>query len=430
MNKGEKRLNKNNLCKLFGINNEIIDMISNAEIELSDLFIQIDKTKEYNQLKIIKAMQDSNLNYTNFYWNTGYGYNDPGREKVEEIYSKVFNTEDALVRPNIVSGTHALYLTLSSITKHGDEIMSISGKPYDTLLTVLGEDGNEYNNLKSNGISYKEIDLIDNIDFDVYRILKEINNLTKVIMIQRSTGYSSRKAITLDKINSVIKIIKENYPEIVIMVDNCYGEFIEEYEPSDMGADLVVGSLIKNPGGGIALTGGYICGKKELIKMLANRLTAPGIGKEVGLTFGQTRNILQGLYLAPSAVSESLKGALLFSYLYKKLGFEVIPEISDKRSDIVQSIKFNTKELLITFCQGIQKSSPVDSKALAIPWDMPGYSDEVIMASGAFVQGSSIEISADAPIREPYIAYFQGGLTYTQCKLAVAITINDITKKV
>lgn len=423
-------MNKYNLCKLFSLARDTEDAILEAEASLLSRFESIDLIKEYNQLKIIKAMQDSNLNYTNFYWNTGYGYNDPGREKVEEIYAKVFNTEDALVRPNIVSGTHALYLTLSAITTYGDTILSISGRPYDTLLTVLGVEGDEANSLKSQGIGYQEVSLKNRRDFDYDAISKTIDQNTKVIMIQRSTGYSDRKAIVIDKIEECITRIKNKHPEIIIMVDNCYGEFIETSEPSDVGADLVVGSLIKNPGGGIALTGGYICGKSHLINQIANRLTAPGIGKEVGLTFGQTRNTLQGLYLAPSAVSESLKGSLLIASLFKGLGFEVIPDLHDKRSDIIQSVVFNSKKLLIKFCQGVQRSSPVDSQAITEPWAMPGYSNDVIMASGAFVQGSSIEISADAPIREPYAAFFQGGLTYTQCKLAAAITYEDIKKEV
>lgn len=417
-----------NLCKLYSIKEETLFQIKTAEASLMNYFEKIDSIKEYNQLKIIKAMQDSNLNYSNFYWNTGYGYNDPGREKVEEIYARVFNSEDALVRPNIVSGTHALYLTLSGVTTYGDTIMAVSGRPYDTLLTVMGVEGNETNSLKSQGINYKEVDLINNEDFDFEKILAEADDTTKVIMVQRSTGYSHRKAITVAKIKDFIQKIKTSLPNVIIMVDNCYGEFLEKYEPSDFGADLVVGSLIKNPGGGIALTGGYICGKKLLIDMIANRLTAPGIGKEVGLTFGQTRNILQGLYMAPSAVSESLKGALLFGRLYKELGFEIIPDIQDERSDIIQSIVFRDKNKLIEFCQGVQTASPVDSHAIPEPWAMPGYTNDVIMASGAFIQGSSIEISADAPIREPYTAYYQGGITYTQCKLAAAITLERILK--
>lgn len=420
---------KNNLCKLFEVSDDISNLISMAENNLNEKFKEIDRVKEYNQFKVIKAMQESNLNYTNFYWNTGYGYSDPGREKVEEIYSKIFNTEDALVRPNIVSGTHALYLTLSGITRYGDTIISISGTPYDTMLTVLGETGDEANNLKQHGISYREVDLIDNEDFNLEKIDKAIDHTVRVVMIQRSTGYSERKAITVEKMKNCIKHIKSKHKDLVVMIDNCYGEFMEEFEPSDFGADLVVGSLIKNPGGGIALTGGYICGKSNLIEMISNRLTSPGIGKEVGLTFGQTRNILQGLYMAPSAVGESLKGALLIAHIYKGLGYDIIPDIDDERSDIIQGFRFNNRQKLIDFCQGVQEASPVDSQALPEPWAMPGYSDEVIMACGAFVQGSSIELSADAPLREPYMAYFQGGITYAQCKLASAMTLKRILEK-
>ncbi len=421
-------MSENILCKLFGISLSTCERLADAELRLKEHFHQLDAIKEANQYKVIRAMQASNLNYTNFYWNTGYGYNDPGREKVEEIFARVFHTEDALVRPNIVSGTHALYLTLSGLLSPGDEVISISGTPYDTLLTVLGVQGQEANNLISMGIHYQEVDLVNQEDFDLYRIFNTISAKTKMIMIQRSTGYSQRKAITIDKIKMVIDAIRTNWPNLIIMVDNCYGEFLELLEPSDVGADVCVGSLIKNPGGGIALTGGYICGKSLYIKAIANRLTAPGIGKEVGLTFGQTRNTLQGLYLAPGIVSEAIKGALLVGTVFSDLGYQIIPEINDARSDIIQSIVFNDKNLLIKFCQAVQQASPVDAMAVPEPWAMPGYQHEVIMASGAFVQGSSIELSADAPIREPYTAYYQGGLSYGQCKLAAAMAIEKVLK--
>lgn len=416
------------LCKLFDVPENIIDYVTDIEKELKNThFVKLEKIRENNQYKVIHAMQKCRLNYTNFYWNTGYGYDDPGREKVEEVYSTIFNTEDALVRPTIASGTHALYLTLSALLKPGEEVMSITGRPYDTLLTVLGIENDEPCNLKEYGVGYSEIDLDDKGDIDIKTVLNLVNKKTKILMIQRSTGYSFRSAITIDKIHNAIKAIKNRFPNIIIMVDNCYGEFIEDLEPTDVGADLCVGSLIKNPGGGIALTGGYIVGKRNLISIIANRLTAPGIGKEVGLTFDSTRLTLQGLFFAPHVVSEALKGALLFGAVYKSLGFEIVPEIDDNRSDIIQSIKFLKKDYLTDFCEAIQSASPVDSYVVPQPWDMPGYSDKVIMAAGAFIQGSSIELSADAPIRTPYIAYVQGGLFYDHAKLGVINSLNKLS---
>lgn len=370
-------------------------------------------------------MQENRLDYTNFYWNTGYGYGDVGREKVEKIYASVFNTEDALVRPSIASGTHALYLTLSGILQHGDEVISISGRPYDTLLTVLGVQGKEPNNLSEAGIIYKEVPLYKN-DIDWESAVKEISMKTKLLMIQRSTGYSFRPALTIEKIKNAIEKIRQVYPNIYIMVDNCYGEFVDELEPSDVGADVVVGSLIKNPGGGIALSGGYVVGKRVLIDRIANRLTAPGVGKEIGLTFGTTRNTLQGLFFAPHIVSESLKGALLFGGVYSSLGFEITPTVEEDRSDIIQAIKFNDKDMVIKICEAVQAASPVDGYVSPIPWDMPGYTNQVIMASGAFVSGSSIELSADAPMRPPYIAYIQGGLFYDHVKLGVMLSLEKM----
>lgn len=420
---------KDILCKQYEIDPNILLYVSTIEDNLKrNYYNNINEVREYNQYKVIKAMQNAKLNYTNFYWNTGYGYNDPGREKVEEIYSNIFNTEDALVRPIIASGTHALYLTLSALLKPGDEVLSITGRPYDTLLTVLGIENNEPCNLKEYGVSYNEVDLDKNGNIDVDAINNRIKNNTKILMIQRSTGYSFRPAITIEKIKSAIKLIKVKHPNIIIMVDNCYGEFIEELEPTDVGADVCVGSLIKNPGGGIALTGGYIVGKNKYIKSISNRLTAPGIGKEVGLTFDSVRSTLQGLFFAPHVVSEALKGALLFGAVYKSLGFEITPDIKEKRSDIIQSIKFNNREYLIKFCEAIQSASPVDYYMKPEPWDMPGYTNQVIMAAGAFIQGSSIELSADAPIREPYIAYVQGGLFYDHSKLGLLISLKNLSQ--
>ena len=414
------------LCKQFGVSEAVYNYVMKIEKEIKlKYFEKIDKIREYNQFKVIHAMQEHRLDYTNFYWNTGYGYDDVGREKVEKIYASVFNTEDALVRPSIASGTHALYLTLSGILQHGDEVISISGRPYDTLLTVLGEEGNEPNNLREAGIVYKEIPLYNN-DIDWESAIKEVSMKTKLLMIQRSTGYSFRPALTIEKIRNAIEKIRELYPNIYIMVDNCYGEFVHESEPSDIGADVVVGSLIKNPGGGIALSGGYVVGKKTIIDRIANRLTAPGVGKEIGLTFGTTRNTLQGLFFAPHIVSEAVKGALLFGAVYNSLGFEITPTIEEERSDIIQAIKFNNKDMVIKICEAIQAASPVDGHVSPIPWDMPGYTNQVIMASGAFVSGSSIELSADAPMRSPYIAYIQGGLFYDHVKLGVMLSLEKM----
>ncbi len=415
------------LCKQFGISKNVYDYVTKIESDIKEkYFDNIDKIRECNQYKVISAMQENRLDYTHFYWNTGYGYGDIGREKVESIFASVFHTEDALVRPSIASGTHALYLTLSGILQYGDEAIAVTGKPYDTLLTVLGEENNEPCNLKEAGIIYKEVALKEDYSIDIETVINSITEKTKLLMFQRSTGYSFRPAFTMEKIKEAINKIRETYPDIYIMVDNCYGEFIDTLEPSDVGADVTVGSLIKNPGGGIALSGGYIAGKKAIIDRIANRLTAPGVGKEIGLTFGTTRNTLQGLFFAPHIASEALKGALLFGGVFNSLGYEITPKLEDKRSDIIQAIKFKNPDLVIKICEAIQAASPVDAHVTPIPWDMPGYTNEVIMASGAFVSGSSIELSADAPIREPYIAYIQGGLFYDHAKLGVMISLQKM----
>ena len=370
-------------------------------------------------------MQESRLSSTDFNWASGYGYGDVGREKVEKIYSGVFNSEDALVRALIASGTSAIFLVLSSLLRPGDELISITGSPYDTMQEAIGIKGNQKCTLLEYGIKYKEVPLIDgNIDID--KAIDSISNKTKMVYIQRSTGYSSRKAISVGDIGKAIKAIKELYTNVVVMVDNCYGEFTEKIEPTDVGADIMAGSLIKNPGGGLALSGGYIVGRKDLVEQVANRSTAPGLGKECGLTFGMTRNILQGLFLAPHVVSEAMKGALLVGAVYKGLGFDIIPKINDHRSDIVQAIKFNSPEMVKEFCKGIQSASAVDSHVIPMAWDMPGYENKVIMASGGFVEGSSIELSADGPMREPYFAYYQGGLTYEHCKIGVMKSLNNL----
>ena len=423
-----KEITKNILAKEYNIEDIIIDYVNEKEKLIVNKFKEIDEIKEYNQYKVIKAMQDNRLSSTDFYWTTGYGYGDIGREKVESIYASVFNAEDALVRPTIASGTHAITLTLSGILRPGDELIAISGAPYDTLQKVIGVKGNSPGTLVEFGVVYKEIPLIDNrIDLETVR--KTISSQTRMVMIQRSTGYSDRRALTIEEIEEAIKSIKEYNNEVIIMVDNCYGEFIENMEPTDVGADIIAGSLIKNPGGGLALSGGYVIGKEELVERVANRLTAPGLGKDCGLTFGTSRTTMQGLFLAPHIVSEALKGALLVAKTYKDLGFKVVPDIDDKRSDIIQGVELLLPERVSEFCKAIQAASAVDSYVIPEAWDMPGYEDKVIMAAGGFIEGSSIELSADGPMRDPYYAYYQGGLTYEHCKLGVLISLNNLYKK-
>ena len=415
----------NILCKQFGINEKVIKFVNFKESLIKEKFNKIDKIKEYNQYKIIEGMHRAKLGSTDFGWTTGYGYGDIGRDKVEKIYANVFNTEDALVRPIIVSGTHAITLTLSGILRPEDELISITGSPYDTLQKIIGAKGTEDGTLSDYGVRYKEIPL-KNGKIDVNKVLDNISAQTKILLIQRSTGYSDRKAITIDEMEYAIKKIKGKNEKIIIMVDNCYGEFVETREPTDVGADVVAGSLIKNPGGGLALSGGYIVGKSKLIEQVSNRSTAPGLGKDCGLTFGTTRTTLQGFYLAPHVVSEAAKGALLVGIVYKGLGFDIIPEIDEARSDIIQAIKFGSPDKVVEFCKGIQGASISDSYVTPIPWDMPGYEDKVIMAAGGFVDGSSIELSADAPMRQPYYVYYQGGLTYEHCKLGVMKSLNNL----
>ncbi|NLY45247.1 MAG: hypothetical protein GX053_04565 [Tissierella sp.] len=416
---------ENILCKQFGLEKEIIDYVTNKEKLILDKKDEIDRIREFNQYKVLSAMQETRLSSTDFNWTTGYGYGDIGREKVEEIYSLVFNTEDALVRPTIASGTHALSLTLSGILRPGDELIYITGAPYDTLQQVIGSEGDLDGTLIEYGIKYNEVPLLGN-KIDVKNVLKAINQDTKMVAIQRSTGYSDRRALTIEEIAEAISAIKEANSEIIIMVDNCYGEFVDFREPTDVGADIMAGSLIKNPGGGIALSGGYIVGKKDLVEKIANRSTAPGLGKDTGLTFGTTRATLQGLFLAPHIVSEAVKGALLVAAVYKSLGFEIVPELDDKRSDIIQGVKLLNKERVSEFCKGIQAASAVDSYVMPEAWDMPGYEDKVIMAAVGFIEGSSIELSADGPMREPYYAYYQGGLTYDHCKLGIYKSLNNL----
>jgi len=415
------------LCKQFGIDEKAINFVNAKEKLIKDKFGKIDEIKEYNQYKVINSMQKARLSSTDFNWTTGYGYGDVGRDKVEEIYSSIFNVEDALVRPTIVSGTHAITLTLSGLLRPGDEFISIAGSPYDTLQKVIGTKGNQEGTLLDYGVKYKEIPLIQG-KINTEEVINNLSKNTKLLLIQRSTGYSNRKAITVDEMEDVIGKIKEFNKNIIIMVDNCYGEFLENREPTDVGADIMAGSLIKNPGGGLALAGGYIVGKEELVGKVANRSTAPGLGKDCGLTFGTTRSTLQGLFLAPHIVSEAVKGAMLIGIVYKELGFEIVPEIDDIRSDIIQAVKFNSPDRVVEFCKGIQRASAVDSYVIPMAWDMPGYEDKVIMAAGGFIEGSSIELSADGPMREPYFAYYQGGLNYEHCKLGAMMSLDNLYK--
>lgn len=413
----------------FDIRSDVIRETRRIEEELQPLFLDIDTVREYNSLKVLDAMRRARLSDTHFAWNTGYGYNDSGREKTEEIFSNIFKSEDSIVRPTIVNGTHALTLCLQGILKSGFELISISSKPYDTLDKVIGI-SDSYHSLISQGVVYTQIDLLENGDFDYVEIEKAVksSNSRKMVYIQRSKGYSRRKSILIDDIEKVVKFVKNIDSEIIVMVDNCYGEFIETREPIEAGADIMAGSLIKNPGGGLAIAGGYICGKKELVEIVADRMTSPGIGKECGLTFGTTRTLLQGLFLAPMIVSNAKKGAVFCAKLFENYGYDTFPKFSDQRSDIIQSVGLNSKEEIISFCRGIQKAAPVDSFVTPEPWAMPGYDSEVIMAAGAFIQGSSIELSADAPIKEPFTVYFQGGLTYEHSKIGAQIALSEILK--
>ena len=402
-------------------------MIDELEKDCLEQFKLIDDVCFYNSEKVLKAFQENSVSETHFNSTTGYGYNDSGRDTIESIYANVFKAEDAIVRNQFISGSHALTVTLFALLRPNDTLLSITGKPYDTLDEVIGIVDNP-SSLKSFNINYEQIDLIDN-DFD-YKKIEDVlkNKKIKVIEIQRSKGYSTRKSITIGKLEKVIKFIKNIDEKVIIMIDNCYCEFVSKKEPIEVGADIVVGSLIKNLGGGIAPNGAYVVGKKDLIKLVGERLTLPGEGKEVGPSLGVNKYILQGLFFAPSVVASSLKTAILASKVYESLGYEVEPKYNEERADIVQNIIFHDENKLIKFCQGIQAASPIDSYVEPIPWDMPGYQDKVIMAAGTFTQGSSIELSCDGPIREPYIAYLQGTLMYPYGKLAIMKSLEYIKK--
>ncbi len=419
---------KEALIAFYGIKEEVLDLFDKALSDVEEELKKYDEIREYNQLKVLNAFQQERISDSHFTNSSGYGYGDIGRDSLDKVYARIFNTESALVRPHFVNGTHAIGAVLFGNLRPGDTMLSVCGTPYDTLHNIIGISGKErIGSLKEFGVNYKQLELKEGkVDIgSIVKILKEDNSI-KLVHIQRSTGYGWRKAMQVKEIQEVVESVKKVNSEIICFVDNCYGEFVDIIEPTDVGADLIAGSLIKNIGGGIAPTGGYIAGKSEYVDQAAYRLTIPGIGGECGSTFGVMRSFYQGLFLAPHVTMEAVKGAILCSRLMELAGFEVLPKYNDKRSDIIQAIKFNDKDKLINFCKGIQNGSPIDSFLECEPWDMPGYSDQVIMAAGAFIQGASIELSADAPIREPYIAYLQGGLTFDHVKIGLLIALSKI----
>lgn len=407
------------LTESMGISDRVLNHVKEAEKEVEGLFTKVNDIMAFNQYKVLDVFQKSRISDMHFSWNTGYGYNDPGREALESVYAKIFKAEAALVRPIIVNGTHALTLMLAGVLRPGDELIYCTGSPYDTLWDVIGLRGEGKGSLKDYGISYNQVELKDDGSIDLDAVGKAISPKTKAVAVQRATGYGWRKAITIDEIEKWVNYCKDINPDIICMVDNCYGEFLETKEPTEVGVDILAGSLIKNPGGGLALSGGYVAGREDLIELVSYRMTSPGIGGECGLTFGQSRTMFQGLFMAPLVVSGAVKGAILCAKVFENLGYEVCPKPEDQRSDIIEAVKLGSPEAVIAFCEGIQAAAPIDSHVQPIPWEMPGYEDEVIMAAGAFIQGSSIELSADAPIREPYVVYFQGGLTYEHSKFGV-----------
>ena len=409
----------------MGISGEVYAYGRKIEKALEERFRRIDEIAELNQMKVIHAMQKCRVSAECFQGTSGYGYNDFGRDTLEDVYAECFHGEAALVRPQITCGTHALALALMSNLRPGDELLSPVGKPYDTLEEVIGIRPST-GSLAEYGITYRQVDLLNNRDFDYEGIRKAVNEKTKLVTIQRSKGYQTRPSFSVDQIGELISFIKSLKPDVICMVDNCYGEFVEEKEPLDVGADMIVGSLIKNPGGGLAPIGGYIVGKKSCVENAAYRLTSPGLGKEVGASLGVIQSFYQGLFQAPTVVSGALKGAIFAANVYEKLGFPVIPDGTEDRHDIIQAVTLGSPEGVIAFCQGIQAAAPVDSYVMPEPWDMPGYDSKVIMAAGAFVQGSSIELSADGPIKPPYAVYFQGGLTWYHAKLGILMSLQKI----
>ncbi len=416
------------MYKNMGICDEVYDYCDNIIKSLHDRFEEIDKNAEYNQMKVIKAMQDNKVAEMHLSGTTGYGYNDDGRDTLEKVYSDIFKTEDALVRPQIICGTHALNVALSSNLRPGDELLSPVGKPYDTMDEIIGIRPSK-GSLAEYGITYAQVDLLPDGGFDYEGIKNAINERTKLVTIQRSKGYASRPTLSVEKIGELISFIKGIKPDVICMVDNCYGEFVERIEPSEVGADMIVGSLIKNPGGGLAPCGGYIAGKKECVEQAAYRLSSPGLGKEVGATLGVNQSFYQGLFLSPVVVAGALKGAIFAANVYEKAGFVVRPDGSEPRYDIIQAVELGSADGLLAFCKGIQAAAPVDSFVTPEPWPMPGYDSDVIMAAGAFVQGSSIELSADGPLKEPYSVFFQGGLTWYHAKLGIMMSVQKMFEK-
>lgn len=422
------------MYKQSGIQESVYAFGKTIEDRLKERFEKIDQVAEYNQLKVIQAMQKNKLSDIHFAATTGYGYNDLGRDTLEAVYADIFKAESALVRPQLTCGTHALTVALAANLRPGDELLSPVGKPYDTLEGVIGihtdENGNPpKGSLAEYKISYRQVDLLEDGGFDYEGIKNAINEKTKLVTIQRSKGYQTRPTLSTRRIGELISFIKGIKPDVICMVDNCYGEFVETMEPTEVGADMCVGSLIKNAGGGLAPIGGYIVGKEEYVEQCAFRLTAPGLGKEVGATLGLNQSLFQGLFLAPTVTAGALKGAIFAANIYEKLGFSVIPNGTEERYDIIQAVTLGSPEAIVAFCRGIQAAAPVDSFVVPEPWAMPGYQSDVIMAAGAFVQGSSIELSADAPIKEPYAVYFQGGLTWYHAKLGILMSLQKLVEE-
>lgn len=414
--------------KNLGLSEKVIEFGEKIESKLKERFEKIDAVAEFNQLKVLNAMQKNRVSAECFNQSSGYGYNDMGRDTLEAVYADTFKGEDALVRPQITCGTHALALALMSNLRPGDEILSPVGKPYDTLEEVIGIRPSK-GSLAEYGITYAQVDLLSDGEFDWDGIKNAINDKTKLITIQRSKGYATRPTLSVDRIGELISFIKNIKPDVICMVDNCYGEFTEEKEPLEVGADMIVGSLIKNPGGGLAPIGGYICGKKECVENAAYRLTSPGLGKEVGASLGVIQSFYQGFFLSPTVTAGALKGAIFAANIYERLGFKVVPNSVESRHDIIQAVEFGNRDAMIAFCEGIQAAAPVDSYVTPEPWAMPGYDSDVIMAAGAFVQGSSIELSADGPVKEPYAVYFQGGLTWYHAKLGILMSLQKLYER-
>ncbi|MCI8673721.1 MAG: hypothetical protein HFI89_09625 [Lachnospiraceae bacterium] len=416
------------LYQQMGLSPAVIDLGERTGEKLSERFRRIDRRAEYNQMKVLQAMRECRVNAGHFASSTGYGYNDDGRDTLEQVYAKVFGCEDALVRAQLTCGTHALHVALSAILRPGDELLSPVGKPYDTLEEVIGIRESACS-LKEFGISYRQVELLPDGSFDCEGIRQAMRPNTRMVTIQRSKGYDSRPTLSVDRIGELIHFIKEIRPDVICMVDNCYGEFVEEREPSQVGADMIVGSLIKNPGGGLAPVGGYIAGRKELIEKCAYRLTSPGLGKEVGASLGLNQTFFQGFFMAPVVTAGALKAAIFAANIFEELGFGVIPDGSVSRHDIIQAVELKSPEALIAFCEGIQAAAPVDSYVSPEPWAMPGYDSDVIMAAGAFVQGSSIELSADGPLRPPYTVFFQGGLTWNHGRFGILMALQRMVDK-